>query len=148
MMTVREYLGGVRFIAGRIQAYRETIEELKKNSRGLVATYNDMPKAVNYSGLEELIGRLTAEEAKYKKEMLALIELRQELIKRINSVQNDKWALMLHHYYVNGYTIEVIGKITGVSYRTAWEIKADAETEFARMYGLKPPNAKKGNKII
>ncbi|MBR1711144.1 MAG: hypothetical protein IJ719_20340 [Clostridia bacterium] len=102
-MAAKKYLSQAFGLNQRIESKLGQIEELHDLATKATVTYSDMPRNPNRgrSTMEEAICKIIDLEAEINKDMVALVELKKDIISRIKAVECAELQTVLELRYLS-----------------------------------------------
>lgn len=99
----KRYLSQAFGLNQRIESKLGQIEELHDLATKATVTYSDMPKDLNRDGsrMEDAVIRIIELETEINRDMVRLVELKKDIIRRINTVDNSELQTILELRYLS-----------------------------------------------
>lgn len=110
-MRAAEYLGQIRRLDAKINNKLTERQRIMELATRITPSMSDMPRA---SGVSDKVGdavlKLVALEEEINQTIDQLIDIRAEVVKLLEALPHDEYTV-LHHYYVQGQTVESIADV-------------------------------------
>lgn len=123
-MTSKEYLSQARFLDASIKTKVEQIESLNDLATSCTAVISDMPRNPNRGGsrMEEAVLKIIDLQEEIKKDMMALVELKREIMKVIKSTSSLEHQTILEKRYLCFISWERIAVELGYSIQHTYRL--------------------------
>ena len=123
----KEYLKRYKEIDSEINQLLLEKQEIMALGTKITPTYSDMPKGMGESNkLQSVVERLEEQETKIDKKVDDLYEVKADIEKAINTVDDDTLRLLLRYRYINGWTWERIAVEMCYAYRNVTRLHGKA----------------------
>ena len=101
-MTSKEYLSQARFLDASIRTKVEQIESLNELATSCTAVISDMPRNPNRGGsrMADAILQIIDLQEEIKRDMMALVQLKREIMDVIKSVSSLEYQTILEKRYL------------------------------------------------
>ena len=101
-MTSKEYLSQARFLDASIRTKVEQIESLNDLATSCTAVISDMPRNPNRGGsrMADAILQIIDLQEEIKRDMMALVQLKREIMDAIKSVSSLEYQTILEKRYL------------------------------------------------
>ena len=99
-IAAKKYLSQAFGLNQRIESKLGLIEELHDLATKATVTYSDMPRNPNkgHSRLEDAVIKIIELETEINKDMVELVELKKDIIRRIKAVESTELQTVLEGY--------------------------------------------------
>lgn len=123
-MTSKEYLLQARFLDASIRTKVEQIESLNDLATSCTAVISDMPRNPNRGGsrMEEAVLKIIDLQEEIKRDMMALVELKREIMEVIKSVSSLEYQTILEKRYLCFISWERIAVELGYSIQHTYRL--------------------------
>lgn len=123
-MTSKEYLSQARFLDASIRTKVEQIESLNDLATSCTAVISDMPRNPNRGGskMEEAVIKIIDLQEEIKRDMMALVELKREIMEVIKSVSSLEYQTILEKRYLCFISWERIAVELGYSIQHTYRL--------------------------
>lgn len=123
-MTSKEYLLQARFLDASIRTKVEQIESLNDLATSCTAVISDMPRNPNRGGsrLEDAVLKIIDLQEEIKTDMIALVNLKREIMDVIKSVSSLELQTILEKRYLSFISWERIAVELGYSIQHAYRL--------------------------
>lgn len=130
-MTSKEYLLQARFLDASIRTKVEQIESLNDLATSCTAVISDMPRNPNRGGsrMEEAVLKIIDLQEEIKRDMMALVELKREIMEVIKSVSSLEYQTILEKRYLCFISWERIAVELGYSIQHTYRLHDEALKE-------------------
>lgn len=127
-MTAKEYLGQAYRIDQRINSKIEQVSSLRVLATKATSTLSDTPPSGtrNVHRMEDIIVKIIDMENEINSDIDNLVDLKQEIIKTIKSVNNPEQQTLLELRYLCFRTWEEISVEMGYSIRHIYRLRDEA----------------------
>ncbi len=127
-MTAKEYLGQAYRIDQRINSKIEQVSSLRALATKATSTLSDTPPSGtrNVHRMEDIIVKIINMENEINSDIDNLVDLKQEIIKTIKSVNNPEQQTLLELRYLCFRTWEEISVEMGYSIRHIYRLRDEA----------------------
>ena len=114
----KEYLKRYRKIDREVNQLLMEKDEIISLGTRITPRYSDLPRGWGESNKVQLsVEKLEAQEEKIDKKIDLLHEVKADIEKAIQTVENDTLRVLLRYRYINGFTWEKISVMMGYGYR-------------------------------
>ena len=102
-VAAKKYLSQAFGLNQRIESKLGQIEDLHDLATKATVTYSDMPKSPNKGGsrMEDAIIKIMDLEAEINQDMMQLVELKKDIIRRIKAVESPELQTILELRYLS-----------------------------------------------
>lgn len=142
-MTAKQYLRQARRLDNMVDAKLEQVMELRNLATKTTSTLrldDRVQSSGNHDKLAETIAKIVDLENEINTMVDVLIDLKSEIIERIDGISNDDYRLLLTLRYINQKTWEETAVEMGYTYQWVHVLHSRALVEFEKMYGAEPKN--------
>lgn len=115
-MTTKDYLRQLKTINHRIDTKIETAARLRALAEKCTSTISDEPRGTNFKGKDDIIIKVIMIEQEINNDIDNLIDLKAEIIRQIEGIQDDTYKILLTERYILGKTWEQIAVDMSYSY--------------------------------
>lgn len=125
-MRATRYLMQVRRLDARINNKLAEKQRIMDLVTGVSPSLSGMPRPTgNHDKIGDAVARLTEVEDEINRTIDRLIDVRAEVVSLLETLPTDEYNV-LHQYYVQGLTVEVIAEGMARTERQVYRIKARA----------------------
>lgn len=123
-MTSKEYLSQARFLDASIRTKVEQIESLNDLATSCTAVISDMPRNPNRGGsrMADAILQIIDLQEEIKRDMMALVQLKREIMDAIKSVSSLEYQTILEKRYLCFISWERIAVELGYSIQHTYRL--------------------------
>ena len=123
-MTSKEYLSQARFLDASIRTKVEQIESLNDLATSCTAVISDMPRNPNRGGsrMADAILQIIDLQEEIKRDMMALVQLKREIMDVIKSVSSLEYQTILEKRYLCFISWERIAVELGYSIQHTYRL--------------------------
>ena len=123
-MTSKEYLSQARFLDASIRTKVEQIESLNDLATSCTAVISDMPRNPNRGGsrMADAILQIIDLQEEIKRDMMALVQLKREIMDVIKSVSSLEYQTILEKRYLCFISWERIAGELGYSIQHTYRL--------------------------
>lgn len=132
-MTAKEYLGQAFAIEGEIRVRQSELEAMRSALHGRGINYEGIGGQPADNELEKAICRVVDREKELNREIIKLIELKNDIAKAIRKVPSPRFRELLVRRYLDFERWEHIAGHMGVEVRTVFYQHKNALGVFARV---------------
>ena len=123
----KEYLKRYRKIDREVNQLLMEKDEIISLGTRITPRYSDLPRGWGESNKVQLsVEKLEAQEEKIDKKIDLLHEVKADIEKAIQTVENDTLRVLLRYRYINGFTWEKISVMMGYGYRNITRLPGKA----------------------
>ena len=123
----KEYLKRYRKIDREVNQLLMEKDEIISLGKRITPRYSDLPRGWGESNKVQLsVEKLEAQEEKIDKKIDLLHEVKADIEKAIQTVENDTLRVLLRYRYINGFTWEKISVMMGYGYRNITRLHGKA----------------------
>lgn len=132
-MTAKEYLKQLRYIDTIIDSKLDTVYKLDALAKKCTSSFSDEPRSTNGVTREDIIIKKIMLEQEINQSIDELIDLKQEIIRKIESMDRDIYQVILLEIYVVGRKMEEIAVSLHYDYRSIKRLHGAALQEFSKI---------------
>ena len=123
-MTSKEYLSQARFLDASIRTKVEQIESLNDLATSCTAVISDMPRNPNRGGsrMADAVMKIIDLQEEIKNDMIALVNLKREIMDVIKSVSSLEYQTILEKRYLSFISWERIAVELGYSIQHTYRL--------------------------
>ena len=123
-MTSKEYLSQARFLDASIRTKVEQIESLNDLATSCTAVISDMPRNPNHGGskMADAVLKIVELQEEIKNDMMALVQLKREIMETIKSVSSLEYQTILEKRYLCFISWERIAVELGYSIQHTYRL--------------------------
>ena len=101
-MTAKEYMEQARYLDMQINSKIEQVRSLNELATRVTTVYSDMPHSPNRntSRMEETIAKIIDLESEIDRDMDALVDLKREIMRVVNSIESAEYRTILEMRYL------------------------------------------------
>jgi DNA-directed RNA polymerase specialized sigma subunit len=123
-MTSKEYLSQARFLDASIRTKVEQIESLNDLATSCTAVISDMPRNPNRGGsrMADAVLQIIDLQEEIKRDMMALVQLKREIMDAIKSVSSLEYQTILEKRYLCFISWERIAVELGYSIQHTYRL--------------------------
>lgn len=120
----RNYLEQIWEIKEQVKEKRIDLMQTREDKASIKAfTCSDMPTSHEQSDLSKRYIKYDEKEKRLEKEIYNLLEKKENIINKINDIDNTEYKIVLKEYYINKRNRYQIAKIIGMSDRNMRRLK-------------------------
>ena len=137
-MTSKEYLSQARFLDASIRTKVEQIESLNDLATSCTAVISDMPRNPNRGGsrMADAVLQIIDLQEEIKRDMMALVQLKREIMDVIKSVSSLEYQTILEKRYLCFISWERIAVELGYSIQHTYRLHDAALKELDRILNV------------
>lgn len=123
-MTSKEYLSQARFLDASIKTKVEQIDSLNALATSCTTVISDMPRNPNHGGskMADAVLKIIELQEEIKKDMIALVQLKREIMEVIKSVSSLEYQTILEKRYLCFVSWERIAVELGYSIQHTYRL--------------------------
>lgn len=136
MITAKEYLGEVGKLETRLDILRSEIEYYENLACGLQSqdySTERVDTSIKPDKMSKAVIKILEKRKEYEKALNDCVERRENIIREINSLDNDNHVKILYGIYVSNKPIAEIANEINYASRYVMRLHSDALTEFEKI---------------
>ena len=130
-MTIKEYLGQAYRLDQRINSKLEQVASLNELAMKCTSTLTGMPRNPNHgtSTMADAVAKIVDLQAEINRDIDRLVDLKREMVRLINAVDNTEYQTLLELRYLCFKTWEQISVDMGYSIQHIYRLREKAYDE-------------------
>ena len=130
-MTAKEYMEQARYLDMQINSKIEQVRTLNELATKVTTVYSDMPHSPNKNTgrMEETIAKIIDLEHEIDRDIDALVDLKQEIIHIVNSIESAEYRTILEMRYLQFKKWEQIALSMSTNLRWVYRMHGRALNE-------------------
>ena len=134
-MTAKEYMEQARYLDMQINSKIEQVRTLNELATKVTTVYSDMPHSPNKNTgrMEETIAKIIDLEHEIDRDIDALVDLKQEIIHIVNSIESAEYRTILEMRYLQFKKWEQIALSMSTNLRWVYRMHGRALNEIQQI---------------
>lgn len=134
-MTAKEYMEQARYLDMQINSKIEQVRTLNELATKVTTVYSDMPHSPNRNTkrMEETIAKIIDLEHEIDRDIDALVDLKQEIIHIVNSIESAEYRTILEMRYLQFKKWEQIALSMSTNLRWVYRMHGRALNEIQQI---------------
>ncbi len=130
-MTAKEYMEQARYLDMQINSKIEQVRTLNELATKVTTVYSDMPHSPNRNTgrMEETIAKIIDLESEIDRDIDALVDLKREIMRVVNSVESAEYRTILEMRYLQFKKWEQIALLMSTDLRWVYRMHGKALKE-------------------
>lgn len=130
-MTAKEYMEQARYLDMQINSKIEQVRTLNELATKVTTVYSDMPHSPNRNTgrMEETIAKIIDLESEIDRDIDALVDLKREIMRVVNSVESAEYRTILEMRYLQFKKWEQIALLMSTDLRWVYRMHGRALKE-------------------
>lgn len=130
-MTAKEYMEQARYLDMQINSKIEQVRTLNELATKVTTVYSDMPYSPNRNTgrMEETIAKIIDLESEIDRDIDALVDLKREIMRVVNSVESAEYRTILEMRYLQFKKWEQIALLMSTDLRWVYRMHGKALKE-------------------
>ena len=130
-MTAKEYMEQARYLDMQINSKIEQVRTLNELATKVTTVYSDMPHSPNRNTrrMEETIAKIIDLESEIDRDIDALVDLKREIMRVVNSVESAEYRTILEMRYLQFKKWEQISLLMSTDLRWVYRMHGKALKE-------------------
>lgn len=131
-MTTKEYLRQLKTINHRIDNKVEAAMRLRSLAEKCTSTMSNEPRGTDFRGKDDIIVKAIMLEQEINQDIDGLIDLKAEIIRKIDLIQDDAYKILLTERYILGKTWEQIAVDMNYTFQHIHRLHGQALLEYGK----------------